>query len=133
MFSIWDLGRWVVVNGEWKSQGSLVSRLHPSQRDWCLVSSLNSSVSFFHLRISLPSFTPKGKTYLKPGHINSEGRLMELASSCQTWTDFWLMTDQSAEGWGGGNGPANVVRGIPPSWKVLAQSSLEGEEELHRI
>ncbi len=58
---------------------------------------------------------------------------MELASSCQTWTDFWLMTDQSAEGWGGGNGPANVVRGIPPSWKVLAQSSLEGEEELHRI
>lgn len=114
MFSIWDLGRWVVVNGEWQSQGSLVSRLHPSQRDWCLVSSLNSSVSFFHLRISLPSFTPKGKTYLKPGHINSEGRLMELASSCQTWTDFWLMTNQSAEGWGGGYGPANVVRGIPP-------------------
>ena len=100
MFSIWDLGRWVVVNGEWQSQGSLVGRLHPSQRDWCLVSSLNSSVSFFHLRISLPSFTPKGKTYLKPGHINSEGRLMELASSCQTWTDFWLMTNQSAEGGG---------------------------------
>ena len=91
-----------MVNGGWKPQGSLVGRLHPSQRDWCLVSSLNSSVSFFHLRISLPSFTPKGKTYLKPGHINSEGRLMELASSCQTWTDFWLMTDQSAEGWGGG-------------------------------
>lgn len=52
---------------------------------------------------------------------------MELASSCQTWTDFWLMTDQSAEGWGGGYGPANVVRGIPPSWKVLRKVGITSD------